>query len=50
MGLVLRKTVVAGKAIWRDQNITGTFLSDELYDFVLDNAMTKLEASKVEAV
>ena len=49
MGMELRKEPIAGKCIWIDREFMGIFISDELFDFVQKNKMTKFHSWKVEA-
>ena len=49
MGMVLRKEAIAGKRMWFDRKFMGRFFSDELFDFVRVNKMTRFDAWKIEA-
>jgi len=48
--MVLRKEAIEGKCMWIDRKFMEHFLSDELFDFVEKNGLTKFYSTKVEAV
>lgn len=48
--IVLYKNVIAGMCIWNDVNSYGDiFMSDELYDFIKKNKLTRLDAHPATA-
>ncbi len=51
LGLVFRKEAVAGKCMWIDRRVIGTFFfSDELVAFVEENQLTETRTWKVRCV